>query len=557
VGVTLSALGAAGRRLIETGAALVLVLLALAPAAWADSSTGTITGTVVDQMTGQPVSGAFVSTQDASTGGWNGVNSDAQGEFTLSGLSPGSYTVYAASFPQYQDTTFGPITLAAGETVQGVRIEMKPVTGNLTGRVTDPSGAPLAGMQVQLSDSSGASQNGWSAYSNASGGYTIKGVPAGTYTVTVLDGVTGAAPQQPVQPGDTTINGGHTTTDDLHLPAPQVPPGTAARNSERDLAWLNAERVANGLPGGIVLNQRWSTDCAAHDAYERANGGGLTHYETTGRGFSPGGYWVGQTSILAASSTWAAAANPFETAPIHLDQLYSPSLSVAGIDDGSGDQCVTTWAGMQSTFASDTVFTYPGNGVEGVPPSENAAEEPFVPGQFVGLPQGTTAGRELFVYLNQAGVMGQAQVQFASVTLTGPQGPVAVKTVDNATPKLGPYLAGGIIIPVKPLAPQSTYTASVTLANGSATISHTWSFRTGTNAVSPSPQPTPAGCVVPRLHHMSLAHARRALRTAGCKLGKVHKPRHRARHHVLRVRRQSPRAGSRRSAGTRVSVVLG
>jgi hypothetical protein len=36
----------------------------------------------------------------------------------------------------------------------------------------------------------------------------------------------------------------------------------------------------------------------------------------------------------------------------------------------------------------------------------------FVPGRFVGIPEGTTAGRELFVYSNPAGEMGQTPVQF-------------------------------------------------------------------------------------------------------------------------------------------------
>ncbi|HLK42670.1 MAG TPA: carboxypeptidase-like regulatory domain-containing protein, partial [Thermoleophilia bacterium] len=325
---------------LVVGALLVAALLALAPftlapVALADSSTATVTGTVIDQDTSQPISGAHVSTQDAS-GNWYSAATDTSGDFTLSGLPPGSYTLTAAALPQYQVATVGPIALSAGETDQET-IALQAAVGNLTGRVTDDHGAALAGMQVQLSNSDGATMDGWSTFSGAGGSYTVTGLPAGTYTVTVLDGVSDTPNQQPVQLGSTTINGASTTTDDLQLPAPKVPGGTAAQNAARDLSWLNAERVANGLPGGIVLNPRWSTDCAAHDAYERANGGGLTHYETPGQaGWSPGGWWVGTTSILAAGDRWSAAANPWETAPIHLDQLYAPSLSVIGIDDSHG-----------------------------------------------------------------------------------------------------------------------------------------------------------------------------------------------------------------------------
>ena len=133
---------------------------------------------------------------------------------------------------------------------------------------------------------------------------------------------------------------------------------------------------------------------------------------------------------------------------------------------------------MQRTWPTDTTFTYPGNGVRGVPPSEAAQELPFVPGQFVGIPEGRTTGRELFVYLNRAGQPGQAQVKILSASLRGPRGAVAIRTVDNTTPTIGPYLTGGILIPVKPLAPRTTYTARVAIADGSATIRHTWRFTT-------------------------------------------------------------------------------
>src|SRR5581483_8449357 len=98
---------------------------------------------------------------------------------------------------------------------------------------------------------------------------------------------------------------------------------------------------------------------------------------------------------------------------------------------------------------------------------------------FVGLPAGTVTGRHLFVYLNQAGQPGQAQVKFVSASLAGPKGKVKIKTVDNSTKTVGPYLAGGIIIPVKPLTPFTKYTAKATIKDGSGTISHTWHFTTG------------------------------------------------------------------------------
>jgi surface antigen len=63
-------------------------------------------------------------------------------------------------------------------------------------------------------------------------------------------------------------------------------------------------------------------------------------------------------------------------------------------------------------------------------------------------------------------------------------------------------------------------------------------------------------CVVPRLEHMTLADARRALRHAHCQLGKVRQPRHVHRHHVLRVTYQSARPETKHTANYHVNIHL-
>lgn len=351
-----------------------------------------------------------------------------------------------------------------------------PGTGTVSGKVTDASGAALPGVQVAPEDGSGTNIDS-PVLTDAHGRYTLPDTPAGTYTMAVFPADT--AQGAPVKLGGATVTAGETTTANLTLPNPPVPKGTVAKNSARDLRWLNRERTKNGLPAGIVLNRRWSTDCAAHDAYEHRNDI-ETHDEIKGkRGYSVGGAWAGLNSLINPYS-WTKTANPWEPAPIHLAALYAPSLSVVGIDDSRyGWVCTTTWVGMQRTFASDTISTYPGNGVRGVEPGENAHEDPFVPGQFVGIPPGTVTGRYLFVYLNRTGQQGQAQVSIVSASLSSSHGKVKVKTVDNSTPTVGPYLAGGIIIPVKPLTPYTKYTAKVTIEDGTGTISRSWHFTTG------------------------------------------------------------------------------
>jgi Tol biopolymer transport system component len=75
----------------------------------------------------------------------------------------------------------------------------------------------------------------------------------------------------------------------------------------------------------------------------------------------------------------------------------------------------------------------------------------------------------------------------------------------------------------------------------------------------PPPPPPPAPttrCVVPRVIGMRLLAARRTIRRAHCSLGRVRKARSR-RNRVGRVLSQSPRPRAVRTAGWRVSVVVG
>jgi hypothetical protein len=63
-------------------------------------------------------------------------------------------------------------------------------------------------------------------------------------------------------------------------------------------------------------------------------------------------------------------------------------------------------------------------------------------------------------------------------------------------------------------------------------------------------------CVVPRLRHLTFPSAKRALRSAYCRLGKVRRPRHWPRTHRLRVVWQVPQPGIVRRAWWRVGLGL-
>jgi hypothetical protein len=186
--------------------------------------------------------------------------------------------------------------------------------------------------------------------------------------------------------------------------------------------------------------------------------------------------------VQAGSGGWGPEENPWNDAPIHLNQMMAAQLSVVGIDVSHGYSCLTTWPGMKRKLPAGQVFTYPGDGTSGIPPAEFAAEAPFTTNKTLGVPD--LAGRHLFVYEGGLDSMfGELQIESAS--LSSPSGQVAIKYIDGSS--LG-YLAGGDILPIKPLEPFTTYTATVRLGAvedflgpGVPAVTHTWSFTTGAN----------------------------------------------------------------------------
>ncbi len=269
-------------------------------------------------------------------------------------------------------------------------------------------------------------------------------------------------------------------------------PAADAATAQQTIATLNAQRAANGIPAGITENSAWSHDCMAHDQYMQENGGTLTHVEIPGHpGYSASGAFAGANAVLAQGTTWDAG-NPYEYAPLHLDQLLAPALQTVGTADFGGFSCTTTFPGWtRSAPPSLQIYTYPGPGAA-IYPSEVANEAPFTPGSLVGLKLGTRTGPNLFVFVaapNQSPTDNPATLSQA--TLTGPSGTVAVATADGNTRipggpssgcpsgTLACYIAsGGFIIPVKPLQGAATYHAHVVVGFAGTETAHDWTFKT-------------------------------------------------------------------------------
>ena len=276
--------------------------------------------------------------------------------------------------------------------------------------------------------------------------------------------------------------------------------GTAAARGatgSQVLADLTQMRVASGLPGTIAEDPERSRGCALHTRY-------MAHNRTVEHGEDPRlpGYTVlgaraASRSVLTDGGPWSAGVT-FRQAPIHLMQLLNPRLSVSGADDYGGYVCVWTMPepGEVSVPAEDVVRTFPGRGAQDVPAQETARELPFVPGDFVGLPQGTTTGPHLYVLPDGPwAASGEAApdggpasvvehpIVVEDVVLRGPGGPVPLRVIDSRSdPRLTMYLPpGAILIPIAPLRPAVLYTAEVLLLSPETGVrrNHAWSFTTG------------------------------------------------------------------------------
>jgi hypothetical protein len=488
----MSSIDAAGRRTWRrrlraawlTPACVLLVALAASTTARAASpappaaTTGTLIGHVsapsADGSAAVAAAGVLVTATDPATGTADTVSTDADGFYEIDDLPAATYAVsFALTQGQPQSTPTVAVAAGASTTLDD---GLPGPLATFTGVIADHHHRALPGMAVGLGPTGpvpcpAGSTCGTTATTGATGIYTLSLAP-GTYELRVLDG------NHVLDAGPVTGTAGETTSASFHLTPASVPAGSSPAHAARDLRWLNAERDRMGLGAGIVLNPRWSQECAAHDGYERANGVLSQSENPQAPGASVGGAWAGLVSVLA-QSRWTQARDPWQNAPIHLMQLFTPSLSVIGIDDSAGLQCATTYPGLQrAPVATDTVTTYPEDGARGVPPREVAREAPFVPGQFVGIAPGRAAGRELFVYLNQSGRTGQAQADILRATLTQGRKTVAVRWVDNTTRTIGRYLTGAIVIPVRPLRGRTTYRATVVMRDRSGTLSHSWTFTT-------------------------------------------------------------------------------
>ena len=404
------------------------------------------------------------------------------------------------------------------------------------GTVMAAEGWPSRAFELQVSQVGGGISG---AADVAQGHFRITGLPAGTYQLSAS-----GEEDEDDATGTTTVSvtEGRVFSATVQLAARSTPSGITASHEQEDLGLLNAQRARWGLPAGLVAVPLWSQACAAHDSYMAQNHV-LEHPEHPAPGHSEAGQWAGEHAVLDSGGGWSETTNPFMDAPYHLEQLFAPGLLDVGIDESQGYGCVTTWPGMRRTpAAAGTVYTFPGNGTAGVSPVESAAEFPSTPNEDLGLPAKT--GRQLIVWEEDGDPLYRGSTDLTGASLSSVSGSVEVKWVSGSL--------GAIIIPVQPLAPFTTYTATVSLAETapfSADVAPTgpetysWSFTTGEENPGGGWEepgiPIPTGPSRPMKVHAAWAHGHMLVKGWGFEPGAV------AVH--VRTRKKAGRRGRRKA----------
>lgn len=162
------------------------------------ASGGAISGRVTDSA-GHPIANVQVSAQTPDGTGYQTAITDDNGDYTVGGLTSGSYQVCFSSVPDATDTSSTgyaaecydnvppggsatPVVVTGGQTTSGIDASLE-VGAAVSGKVTDSAGHPLGGVSIFVQQPPDNPSWFGQADTQSDGTYRVVGIPAGSTTL--------------------------------------------------------------------------------------------------------------------------------------------------------------------------------------------------------------------------------------------------------------------------------------------------------------------------------------------------------------------------------------
>jgi len=310
---------------------------------------GTLTGTVTDASTGNPVVGAYVSTAN----GFSAVT-DASGKYSIT-LAAGTYTETAKAYP-YTESSGTQVSITGGQsTTQNIALQLAPKV-TLSGDVTDGSGHDwgLYAHVVVTTPSAGTSITASSYTDPATGKYSVQ-VPKGfAYTVKATASATAYSSGYESATKSLVVNQAATQDMALNVTADCVTPGyniaygqTFNGSAFPPSGWS----VTNNVSGSIVV---WNVNTYWGDNNLTGGSGFSADANSDAAGPGPGSYDTSLISppISVASLNGAHMLHFLTNFIVYSNEALDVDISV----DGG-----TTWTTMKHITSSvGSLYNLPG-----------------------------------------------------------------------------------------------------------------------------------------------------------------------------------------------------
>jgi lysophospholipase L1-like esterase len=376
--------------------------------------SATISGTVTDAVTGEPIEGVCVYADPSDGGSGSGAATTASdGTYTIdTGLATGSYVVefspcegssssYSTQFYDgaTSESSAKAVNVTAGASTESIDAALQKA-GTISGSVSEAAGgSPLARVCVRAFSSDGTVQSPISVTSST-GTYTVADLPAGSYDVyfdptcqgaessAFLAQWSGGASKLGSATAVSVTAGGEATGVNAALVKPASVYGSISGTvtgaaSGKPLASVCVTAISSGEGEGSGF-----AETAADGTYTitglPAHGYYLDVDPSCGSETNQSGYvaqWSGGASSQQSASVVSVTAGATTSANTALEK--SGSISGTVIDAASGKPiegvCVTTWPGGEDeavTTAASGTYT-----IEGLTPGTYYVEfDPTCPG---------------------------------------------------------------------------------------------------------------------------------------------------------------------------------